>query len=474
MTIKKHKLIDSLPPPWPEDLLPAIRAEVLRQNKKIVVLDDDPTGNQTVHDVAVFTRWSAPTLVQLLQEPDPVAYVLTNSRSLSRADAESLTREIARNLMSARSKTGRDFVVVSRSDSTLRGHYPTEVHALIQATGLEMDGTLIIPFFLEGGRLTAHDVHYVTEGELLIPAADTEYAADATFGYSHSNLREWVSEKHDKKLIPSEVVHVTLEVIRRGGPQAVAEVLRTLSDGKVCVVNAVSYRDLEVLVAGLLQVEAMGKRFVYRTAASFVRVRGGIAPQPLLTHSDLGVNSGAGLVVAGSHVHKTTQQLERLRALPDLTWVELDVPALLQPSQRRDVVVRARDKVGEAIEMGRDTVLFTSREPVISHATLSPLEIGELVSDALVRIVSDLPAEPGWVVAKGGITSSVIATRALNIQRAEVLGQAILGVPVWQTGEESRWPDLPYVVFPGNVGDAAAVRRMIRILRGDEGNNARS
>jgi uncharacterized protein YgbK (DUF1537 family) len=130
--------------------------------------------------------------------------------------------------------------------------------------------------------------------------------------------------------------------------------------------------------------------------------------------------------------------------------------------------------VGEAIEMGRDTVLFTSREPVISHATLSPLEIGELVSDALVRIVSDLPAEPGWVVAKGGITSSVIATRALNIQRAEVLGQAILGVPVWQTGEESRWPDLPYVVFPGNVGDAAAVRRMIRILRGDEGNNARS
>jgi uncharacterized protein YgbK (DUF1537 family) len=474
MPIKKRDLLDAIPAPWPEDLLPEIRAEVLRQGSKIVVLDDDPTGNQTVHDVAVFTRWSVPALIQLLEEPDPVAYVLTNSRSLSPADAESLTRDIARNLMRAREKTGREFVVVSRSDSTLRGHYPAEVQTLIDALGSKVDGTLIIPFFQEGGRLTANDIHYVTEGDRLIPAAETEYADDATFGYAHSNLRAWVAEKHRGELSPSDVAHVPLRLIREGGPHAVADVLRTLSGRQVCVVNAVSYRDLEVFVAGLLSAEAEGKRFVYRTAASFVRVRGGIAPRPLLKHADLDVNPAGGLVVVGSHVRKTTQQLEALRTLSHLAWVELDVRALLRPSQRKGVISEAADGVSRAIETGRDAVLYTSREPIVEHPTLTPLQIGERISDALVRVVSGLGATPGWVVAKGGITASVIATRALGIERADVLGQAIPGVPVWQTGKESRWPDLPYVVFPGNVGDVDAVRRMVGILRGEEGPGASS
>jgi uncharacterized protein YgbK (DUF1537 family) len=473
MPIKKRELLDSLPAPWPEDLLPDIRAEILQQGSKIVVLDDDPTGNQTVHDVAVFTRWSVPALIQLLEEPDPVAYVLTNSRSLSQADAESLTRGIARNLMRARDVTGREFVVVSRSDSTLRGHYPAEVQTLIDALGLEVDGTLIIPFFQEGGRLTANDIHYVTEGDWLIPAAETEYADDATFGYAHSNLRAWVADKHKGGLDSSDVAHVCLSLIREGGPHAVAAVLRTLSNRQVCVVNAVSYRDLEVFIAGLLSVEAEGKRFVYRTAASFVRVRGGIAPRSLLTHSDLDVHPAGGLVVVGSHVRKTTQQLEALRALSSLTWVELDVPTLLRPSQRKGVISEATDEVSRAIEAGRDAVLYTSREPVVEHPTFSPLQIGEMVSDALVRVVSGLGAAPGWVVVKGGITSSVIATRALGVERADVLGQAIPGVPVWQTGPESLWPDLPYVVFPGNVGDVDAVKRMVRILRGEGDRDAR-
>jgi uncharacterized protein YgbK (DUF1537 family) len=472
MPIRKQEFFNSLPKPWSEDLLPAIRTEVVRQDKKIIVLDDDPTGTQTVHDVAVFTQWSVPALTQLLEKSDPVAYVLTNSRSLSREDATALTREIAGNLSLSREETGRDFVVISRSDSTLRGHYPVEVHALINGLHLEVDGVLLIPFFLEGGRLTAFDIHYVTEGDSLIPAAETEYAVDATFGYTHSNLRDWVSEKHAGKVAPSDVGHVTLETIRQGGPQAVADVLRTLSNEQVCVINAVSYRDLEVFVAGLLKVEAEGNRFVYRTAASFVRVRGGIAPQPLLTHSDLDVNPGGGLIVVGSHVRKTTQQLGALCALSDLTWVELDVPTLLRNSQHQDTAAAVTRDVARAIDGGQDVVLYTSREPVVAYKTLTPLQIGEIVSDALVRILSDLAGGPGWIVAKGGITSSVIATQALGIERAEVLGQAIPGVPIWRTGKESRWPGLPYVVYPGNVGDVGALARMVRILRGEEGSDA--
>jgi uncharacterized protein YgbK (DUF1537 family) len=31
------------------------------------------------------------------------------------------------------------------------------------------------------------------------------------------------------------------------------------------------------------------------------------------------------------------------------------------------------------------------------------------------------------------------------------------GIPVWQLGEESRFPGMNYVVFPGNVGGADAL-----------------
>ena len=187
MHLSRHETLASLPPEWPEDLVPSIRARVLEAGRTIVVLDDDPTGTQTVYGVPVLTEWSRGSLAELLAEPRPVFYVLTNSRSVPRAQAVAMNREIATNLVHAARVTGRDFVVVSRSDSTLRGHYPAEVHALAAALGRPFDGTLVIPFFAEGGRLTIDDTHYLVEGDDLVPAAETEYARDAAFGYASSN-----------------------------------------------------------------------------------------------------------------------------------------------------------------------------------------------------------------------------------------------------------------------------------------------
>ena len=36
--------------------------ELTTLNKKIIVLDDDPTGVQTIHDISVYTDWSAQTI----------------------------------------------------------------------------------------------------------------------------------------------------------------------------------------------------------------------------------------------------------------------------------------------------------------------------------------------------------------------------------------------------------------------------
>ncbi|MCP4422953.1 MAG: hypothetical protein GY803_00530, partial [Chloroflexi bacterium] len=220
-------------------------------------------------------------------QASPTFYILTNSRSLPEAEAVALNREIGRNLLAASERVKRPFSVVSRSDSTLRGHFPAECDALTDVFQARFDGWLLIPYFLEGGRLTIDDVHYVQEGERLVPASKTPFAQDDAFGYRASNLREWVVEKTNGRFHPNDIRAISLTDIRQGGAARIEQQLSQIHNGQIVIVNAVTMRDLEVFTLGLLQAESKGKNFLYRTAASFVQVRAGQAPSPLLTAKQL-------------------------------------------------------------------------------------------------------------------------------------------------------------------------------------------
>ena len=338
------------------------------------------------------------------------------------------------------------------------------MNALAAGLGQSFDGHLIIPFFLEGGRYTIDNIHWVAEGDSLVPASQTSYAADKAFGYANSNLRAWVEEKTNGQVQAADVAAVTLDDLRRGGPDAVQARLQCLANGQVCVVNAASYRDMEVFVLGLLAAEAAGKRFLYRTAASFVQVRAGLPPRPLLTAADLALPAtGGGLFVVGSYVPKTTVQLSALLAQPGIVAVEVEVAALLDArrDETLDAAVRAADA---ALAAGRTAAVFTSRALVTVDDHAGSLSIGRQVSDGLIAIVQGMRNRPRYLVAKGGVTSSDVATAGLGVVRAMVAGQILPGVPVWRTGDESRHPGLAYVVFPGNVGDDDALVEVERRL----------
>jgi uncharacterized protein YgbK (DUF1537 family) len=234
------------------------------------------------------------------------------------------------------------------------------------------------------------------------------------------------------------------------------------------VINAASYRDLEVLVAGLLEAEAAGKRFIYRTAASFVRVRGGLSRRGLLDARELAALSGPGpgLIIAGSYIRKSSQQIEALQPLPGVHSLEVRVEALLDEGRRIVEVRRVASAAETAMGAGQNVLIFTSRRLVTEGSEGPSLSIGKSVSSGLVEIVQNLKTRPAWVIAKGGITSSDIATGGLGVQRARVLGQILPGVPAWLTGPESRWPGLLYVVFPGNVGGPQGMVEAVNLLRG--------
>ncbi|MEM7735677.1 MAG: four-carbon acid sugar kinase family protein [Deinococcota bacterium] len=454
-TVQDVRSLAHLPPIWPHDLLPDIRHLLAQSDAKLVVLDDDPTGTQTVYDTIVLTTWSVAVLARELQADAPGFYILTNSRSLNPSEAEQVTLEIIQNLQTASTQTGQAFEVVSRSDSTLRGHFPLETDTITNVLTQKPDGILLAPYFLEGGRVTVNDTHYILKDDQLIPAASSEFAQDATFGYRNSHLPSWVAEKTANRITPDQVCTLSLEIIRKGGPKAVKDVLMTVQNGQVCVVNALDLRDLEVVIVGQLLAEADGKRFLARTAASYVQVRLGLASRPLIDAAKLNADrhqAVGGLVVVGSYVPTTTTQLAMLLEHSDIIPVELDVPTLLTCEDPNTMLRQASQDVEQQLAAGNDVALFTSRDVVEGDDPERSLELSRRVSTSLIRIIGTLKTRPRFLIAKGGITSSDVATQALNVSRAVVMGQLLPGIPVWQLGDESRYPGLAYVVFPGNVG----------------------
>ncbi len=458
--------LNALPPDWPDDPLPAIQAALQAAPHKVVVLDDDPTGTQSVHGVPVLTEWPVDLLRADLSNDLSAFYVLTNSRSLQPDDAHALNAEIGRNLAEAARQTKRRFVVVSRGDSTLRGHFPGEVQALADALGQDFDAWLLIPMLREAGRYTINDVHYVADGNWLIPAGDSDYARDATFGYRASNLRDWVAEKTQGRIRAADVTSVSLDDIRRGGPARVTQRLMSLEHGSVCVINAVSTRDLEVFTQGLLAAEAQDRRFLYRTAPSFVPVRAGIAPYSLLQPADLQLpRSSGGLIVVGSYVPKTSGQVGALLDRGEVTSVEINVEAVLKDDDRAGEIERVAAEADRALQADRDVVIYTSRRLITGTDAAHSLSIGQQISAGLIAILQRMTTRPRYVLAKGGITSSDVATKGLGVKRAMVLGQIVPGVSVWQLGPESRYKGLAYIVFPGNVGGPQTLAEVVSKLK---------
>ncbi|MEM9327963.1 MAG: four-carbon acid sugar kinase family protein [Bacteroidota bacterium] len=450
----------------PEDvnLLTRTSELIFTSRETVVVLDDDPTGTQTVHDVPVLTDWKVESLQAELAEGKELVYVLTNSRSLPADEAQRINREIGEHLSMASKLTGRDVRVISRSDSTLRGHYPLEIEELQQALKLEKATQVIVPAFMEGGRYTLEDVHYVQEGKDLVPAAQTPYAEDKVFGYQSSHLVDWIEEKYLNRIVREQIKTLSISLIRDLYARQLAQWFIDL-EAKVVVVNAASYYDLEKVALALRIAEQQGRDFIYRTAASFVKTYCAMQARPLLEQGDIKNGPHGGLIIVGSHIKKSSEQLKALLAFKEMKAIEVPVQDIL--ADKADALHLTK-QLREEMQSGRDVVIFTSREAVSGESERDTLELASKVSAFLVDIIQAIDIRPGYLIAKGGITSSDIATKALKVRRAVVKGQIYPGIPVWELGYESPFPGMRYIIFPGNVGEEDTLLQMVLKLNSGE------
>lgn len=449
-----------------------LKQEIEKNNKKIVVLDDDPTGVQTVHDISVYTNWEKETIRQGFEEKNNLFYILTNSRGFTAEQTTAAHNEISAVVDEVARETGREYIFISRSDSTLRGHYPLETEILKanyeKNTGKTIDGEILCPFFKEGGRFTIDDVHYVKYGDKLIPANETEFAKDKTFGYTAATMPEYIEEKTKGTYKAENVTCISLEDIHNMDIEKIENLLMNVQGFNKIIVNAVDYADIKVFCVALYRAMAKGKVFMFRTAAAIVKVMGGVSDQPLLTRQQMVTKEtdNGGIIVVGSHTDKTTRQVEELKKLTDIEFIELNATLVRDEKAFETEVNRCLEREEECIKAGKTVCCYTTRVLITADTgdKEDELRLSVKISDAVQSLVGRLKVTPAFVIAKGGITSSDVGTKALAVKKANVLGQIRPGIPVWQTGEESRFPMTPYVIFPGNVGEITTLREAVEVL----------
>lgn len=458
------------------NFLNLIRKDIKKRAYKIIVLDDDPTGVQTVHDVIVITEWSKKSLNNLFESENDIFYILTNSRSMSEKKTGTIHKKIAENISEISKKTRKDFIIISRGDSTLRGHYPLETNILKStfSRNLNINYThvIIIPAFFEGGRYTFNDVHWVKENDSLIPCSKTEFSKDPQFGYKNSNLKEWIEEKTKKNITADNVLSISIKDIREGGPYKIKKIL-TGNLNKTVIINSIDYKDLEVFTYGCILAEKDGIVPIFRTAASFVKIRGAIEDKEILTSADIfsikdkivkgKIKNRIGLVIVGSFVRKSTEQLDLfLKNGKNILPLILNIDKILNGSE--DETERITKLAVNALNINKTPIIYTPREfegqkegerKVLANT--KNINISSVISNYLVTIVKKIIAgskiKIDYILTKGGITSSEIITKTLGIREALVLGQLYPGIPVLKVFIPEKFVNLAIIIFPGNVGN---------------------
>ncbi|UUX33537.1 four-carbon acid sugar kinase family protein [Fundicoccus culcitae] len=421
------------------------------RNLKIIVLDDDPTGSQTLSDVPIYTAWDENTLRKAFKETSPMFYILTNSRALSKKETIKVHSDIMHNLTIIGKSLSSKFLIVSRSDSTLRGHYPIETQIISEFIP-DLDGEIICPAFIESGRVTIDNVHYIMENNILLPVNKTEFAKDNTFGYENANLIDYIKEKHEREDISIE--SISLDNLRSFNESEIMNILINISNFGKIIVNAENYLDLKIFVLFLFKAINKGKKFVVRSAASIVKLLGIQFSDNIINDiTQDSKNKNGAMYIIGSHTNLTTRQFSRLKKIKDIYCIELDVKKFLSKKEKKGYIEQISKLIDKHIFNNTTVVIYTQREVIVGNNKEESLLISIEISDSIQQIVQKLSVKPRYILTKGGITSSDIAVKALGVKKAMVMGQIIKGVSVWQLGSESKFRKIPFIVFPGNVGN---------------------
>jgi uncharacterized protein YgbK (DUF1537 family) len=450
----------------------------MAERVKLIVLDDDPTGSQTVHGCPLLLRWDAGSLRRGLAHASPLLFVLANTRALDPQAARERVREICQALKPLLQEAigagwFERWMVVCRGDSTLRGHFPVEADVVVKELG-PFHACLLVPAFLAGGRTTVDGVHLL-HGE---PVHHSAFARDGLFGYSTSHLSAWVEQKSGGKIAAAAVQQVGLAALdaaaqSAAGLQALVERLTNLDGQPWVAVDAEHPQQLRALGQAVAQLSRDGRRLMAQSAASLINGLVELPAQPLdargLTRLRRRSPQGRpmpGLVLVGSHVPLADQQLERLLQDSDCVAIELPVAKLARvlegpapPELLGSLELAWLQQLREACSGEQTPVLFTSRGELQCVSAAERRRLGLQLAALMARLAAAVAPGLGYVISKGGITTHTLLADGLQREQVELQGQLLPGLSLVLAG------DLPVVTFPGNLGEAQSLHQAWKLMQ---------
>jgi len=425
---------------------------------RYVVLDDDPTGVQTLAGIRVLLAWD-PARIRAALDGRRAVHLITNARALPPERVQPLVEGAAR---AAREAAPRARIVL-RGDSTLRGHLLEEylgVRGVVAPSAWPV--LLLVPALPSAGRVTVGGVHLFERGGVRTPLHETEYARDGVFAYRSARLLDWAEERTGGLLRAGAGAELPLEALRSGGPESVASALAALASAgepAAFAPDAETEADLELVAAGFEAAVERGVEVIVRCAPAFAGV---LAHTTATWMVPLPARGDGVLVVCGSYVPQTTRQLSRLLERCPVPLVEADAVALAGGEPEGEIAELAAEASRRLATDGL-AVVSTPRERPEGTTTL---DAGERIAVNLARVVAAVDPRPSVLLVKGGITSAVTLKVGVGAAEAEVLGPVEPGVSRWG----AHWPDgapLDYLVVPGNVGDDDLLARLVDgIVRG--------
>ncbi len=427
---------------------------------KIIVIDDDPTGSQSVHDCLLLLNWNYQTLLEGLRSNSNLLFILANTRSLSEKEVKVRLKEICNNLykISLDENLQDNLIFVSRGDSTLRGHNFLEPYLINKYLG-PFDATFHIPAFLEANRITIDGKHFV-DG---IPAHKTTFAKDNIFGYETNDLKKLLYKKSRSKIKLKNIKK--LNFIEESSFSELKKFMENLKNNTHVIVDIERFSQLEKF-SEIIRELINQKKFLFRTAASFLKTISVTKnnKKDNFYYSQLRIRDKRnhflpGLIIIGSHTEISTNQFKKLVELNTFEAIELDVEEFHEIhvlKENRTKIIQFKknilEKIREAIKNSFIPIIFTSRKVKIFEDELEQMDFYNSLSFLISQIVSDIKYEIGYLISKGGITSNTILNSSFNIDYVYLEGQICNGISLVKAKLVHKNNELPIITFPGNLG----------------------
>ncbi len=445
---------------------------------KIIIIDDDPTGSQTVNNCLLLLKWDYETLFKGLKNKSNLLFILANTRALSANNAQLRLEEICLSLKYALDYLGfnkKEYIIISRGDSTLRGHNFLEPYIINKLLG-PFDATFHIPAFIEGNRITINGKHFVNN----IPADETIFAKDEIFGFKTNDIKELLYQKSNQKLNLNKIQNLNLndlEILETDKKNKVYKFIEGLKENSHVIVDSINYSYLDKFSSVIKQL-SKNKRFLFRTAASFINSISEINNKKKedLYYSQLRIKNIknkflSGLIVVGSSVNLTTLQLNKILKIKIFKSIKLDVAnfyTIYKSGDNFNQIKSLKKSIIHSIRLNLKQeyipVLFTSREIISFDDKNEALSFHNYLSLFIAEIVSELKFEIGYLISKGGLTSNTILSKGFNVNFVYLEGQILPGISLVTLSIQDYIKRFPIVTFPGNIGDETSLLKVLEVI----------